>query len=273
MSNPVAIRPPAQITEQEFTKEQLTLIKATVAKNATNDELSLFLYRCKNMGLDPLKPGQVHFIKYGSSPGTIVVGIDGFRSRADRTGNYAGISRGVTRDDKGKCIGAWCEVYRKDWSHPAKAEVSLAEYTTGKAMWAKMPETMIQKVAEVAALRMAFPNELGGFYAEEELGRSGHSDLRAKEITAKLEAEEYEHEVEVEALPIEPVGQELAADYIIKVGKNKGKQIKDLTEKQITAFLGWFNEKIGAGEKMHNDVVEYAKNLELFRESAAEEVP
>ena len=31
-----------------------------------------------------------------------------------------------------------------------------------------MPETMIKKVAEAATLRMAFPTELGGIYAEEE---------------------------------------------------------------------------------------------------------
>ncbi|MGE0527859.1 MAG: phage recombination protein Bet, partial [Bdellovibrionales bacterium] len=155
MSN-VVLRPAGQIQEHEFTQEQLELIKATVAKGATDNELKLFLYRCKNMGLDPLKPGMVHFVKYGSNPGTIIVGIEGFRSKAARTGKLAGIKRGVLRDAKGKCVGGWCEVYRSDWQHPAREEVSLAEYNTGKSQWAKMPETMIKKVAEVAALRMAF---------------------------------------------------------------------------------------------------------------------
>jgi len=70
----------------KFTDEQLKLIKDTVAKGATDDELKLFLYRAQSLGLDPLKTGQIYFIKYGSGPGTIVVGIDGFRARANRTG-------------------------------------------------------------------------------------------------------------------------------------------------------------------------------------------
>ena len=48
----------------------------------------------------------------------------------------------------------------------------MHEYNTGKAMWAKMPETMIKKVAEAAALRMAFPDELGGLYAQEEMDQA-----------------------------------------------------------------------------------------------------
>ena len=154
-----------------LTSEQIALVRDTVAKNATNDELQLFLYRCKAMGLDPLKPGQIHFIKYGNGPGTIVVGIDGFRARAAATNKHSGTKRGILRDEKGHCVGAWCEVYRADWREPAREEVSLSEYNTNKGPWAKMPETMIKKVAEAAALRMAFPDELGGIYTSEEIDR------------------------------------------------------------------------------------------------------
>lgn len=167
----------APVESSQFTPKQIELIKSVVAKGATNDELQLFLYRCKNLGLDPLKPGQIHFIKYGNSPGTIVVGIDGFRSRAASTGKLAGIKRGAIRDEKGKCIGAWAEVYRVDWKEPAREEVSLSEYNTGKSNWAKMPETMIKKVAEAAALRMAFPGELGGVYSQDEMEQAEVSTL------------------------------------------------------------------------------------------------
>lgn len=164
MSNVIPV-----IGSVDFTTEQLALIKTTVAKGATNDELQLFLYRCKRLGLDPLKPGHIHFIKYGNSPGTIVIGLDGFRYKASKTGKHTGTHRGVVRDESGVCIGAWCEVYRSDWTQPAREEVSLSEYNTGKGQWLKMPETMIKKVAEVAALRMAFPDELGGLYSVEEM--------------------------------------------------------------------------------------------------------
>lgn len=162
----------SNLVVSEFTGEQMALIKSTVAKNATDDELRLFLYRCKIMDLDPLKSGQIHFVKYGTSPGTIIVGIEGFRSRAAKTKKHVGTKRGVLRDSAGKCVGAWCEVYRDDWKECAREEVSLSEYNTGKAQWAKMPETMIKKVAEAAALRMAFPDELGGVYTNEEMDQA-----------------------------------------------------------------------------------------------------
>lgn len=174
-------------TAVTWSEEEIQLIRDTVAKGATPQEFKLFLYRCRNMQLDPLKPGQIHFVKYGNSPGTMIVGIEGFRVRASRTGKHAGTKRGVTRDEKGRCNGAWAEVYRTDWTQPAREEVSLAEYNTGKAQWAKMPETMIKKVAEASALRMAFPDELGGVYTKEEMDQAepeSHEPRQAPAITA-----------------------------------------------------------------------------------------
>lgn len=165
----------------DFTPEQMKLITDVVARGATKDELALFLHRCKTMGLDPLKPGQIYFIKYGSGPGTIVVGIDGFRTKAQRTGQFGGIKRGVLRDAKGVCIGAFAEVYRKDWKEPAREEVPMNEYNTGKGNWSKMPETMIKKVAEAAALRMAFPDDLGGIYTQEEMEQADRRGIVAPE--------------------------------------------------------------------------------------------
>lgn len=171
--------------QTDFTPAQLKLITETVARGATQDELQLFLYRCKSMGFDPLKSGQIHFVKYGNGPGTIVVGIDGFRARAMRSGKLSGIKRGAIKDAKG-LVGAWAEVYRSDWQHPARTEVSLAEYSTGKGPWSKMPETMILKVAECAALRMAFPDDLGGVYAAEEMDQAKEQHTAPSPISQNL---------------------------------------------------------------------------------------
>ena len=156
----------------ELTTDQIDLIKRTVAKNATDDELKLFLHRAKNLGLDPLRPGEIHFVKYGSGSGSIIIGIEGFRAIAASTGLHTGTKRGLMHDDKGKLTGAWAEVYRKDWEHPARDEVLLREYSTGRNMWQKMPATMIKKVAEVAALRMAFSRNLAGLYSHEEMDQA-----------------------------------------------------------------------------------------------------
>ncbi len=163
----------AGIKELTWTPDQTKLIMDTLCKNATPDEAKLFFYRAKTMRLDPLKPGQIHFVKYNAnSPGTIVVGIEGFRSIAGRSGKHVGTKRGIIRNDKGFAIAGWAEVYRSDWKEPARLEVSLAEYNKGSGPWKSMPESMIQKVAEAGALRMAFPDDLGGVYSQDEMDQA-----------------------------------------------------------------------------------------------------
>lgn len=159
------------ISKSQFTEEQLQLITNTVARGATRDELNLFLYRCKEMKLNPLKPGQIFFIKYGSTA-TIVVGIEGFRSNAARTGKHVSTKRGVIRNDNGDLIAGTCTVKRRDERGEIQEyteESPFAEFNNPKnPKWQSMPETMIKKVAEAAALRMAYPDNLGGIYIEEE---------------------------------------------------------------------------------------------------------
>jgi phage recombination protein Bet len=240
------------LTNQDFTKEQLDLIKNTVAKTATNEELGLFLYRCKNMGLDPLKPGQVHFIKYGSNPGTIVVGIDGFRSRAARTGKLVGIKRGVIRDDSGRCVGAWCEVYRSDWHHPAREEVSLSEYNSGRGQWSKMPETMIKKVAEASALRMAFADDLGGLYSDDEMEQVQLREVSSSGQTARAQAVISSHEpemIEIEEPDLDECLHEAkdedVGEYLIPIGKQlKGKRLKDVSPDRLKTYVDWVEKNI-----------------------------
>lgn len=248
----------SNLVQSNFTSEQLSLIKNTIAKNATDDELSLFLYRCKHLGLDPLKPGMIHFVKYGNSPGTIVVGIEGFRSKAASTGKHSGTKRGVLRDDKGVCVGAWCEVYRSDWTQPAREEVSLHEYNTNKGPWQKMPETMIKKVAEAAALRMAFPDDLGGVYTNEEMDQA--QPVKPLEERTVLDA--------VLAPPERPTGPleapKTAGDHVVRVGKKYvGMKISEIATHELEGFVSWVNTKADAKFRESDEAQEflfYAEN-------------
>lgn len=217
MSNAVAVMNP-----QTWTPEQMKLITDVVARGATKDELQLFLYRCLNLGLDPLKPGQIYFIKYGNSPGTIVVGIEGFRARAAKTGKLSGIKRGAIRDTAGLLVGAFAEVYRTDWKECAREEVPLSEYNTGKGNWAKMPETMIKKVAEAAALRMAFPDDLGGVYTKEEMDQ-------AERQPGHIYADQ----------PNEDGGDGIVGDqsYRIDFGKFAKRSLEDVGPKDLASYI------------------------------------
>lgn len=256
--------------EVEWTPEQVALITSTVAKGATPDELKLFLYRCKNMGLDPLKPGNVHFIKYNAgTPGTMVIGIDGFRSKAAKTGKHTGTKRGIVRDEKGKCLGAWAEVYRSDWSQPAREEVSLAEYSTGKSMWAKMPETMIKKVAEVAALRMAFADDLGGMYSDDEMEQADphHRVLPPAETTpAPPEPKKLKAEAKIiEAEIVNGGALDVARAFPKPYGMGKGKPLSsfdlDFIAKDV-AF--WENKAASQGEVIKGKLKEYIDHAKLL---------
>jgi hypothetical protein len=206
------------------------------------------------MNLDPLKPGMIHFVKYGNGPGTIVVGIDGFRAKASRTGQCSGIKRGVVRDDKNACIGAWAEVYRKDWQHPARIEVSLAEYTTGRGPWQKMPETMIQKVAEAAALRMAFPDDLGGIYTKEEMDQAEGERAR---ITPTPDD------------PIENYGEIDTQTYRIDFGQWRSRTLEDVYKnfgpEKIQSYIQFIeNSAQKKGVEVSGAALEFIKRAEEF---------
>jgi len=156
-----------------FTREQIDLIKQTVAKETTDNELALFLYTAKRTGLDPLVR-QIHAVKR-SGKMSIQVGIDGFRLVAQRTGCHAGTDDPVYEIGKdGLPVKASVTVYRivNGQRCPFTATARWSEYFPGEAqgfMWKKMPFLMLGKCAEGLALRKAFPAELSGVYAPEEM--------------------------------------------------------------------------------------------------------
>lgn len=165
-----------------FTSDEIETIKNTVAKEATDTELKLFLHQCKRTGLDPFSR-QIYFIKLAGKP-TMQSSIDGFRLIAERSGKYQGQTIPLYMTSDGAWVEVWNEtgypvaakvgVYRSDFKEPLYGIAKWTSYVpmyNGKVgnMWAKMPEVMLAKVAEALALRKAFPNDLSGLYAAEEM--------------------------------------------------------------------------------------------------------
>jgi len=157
---------------------KVDLIKRTIAKGATDDELQLFLYHCAKTGLDPMAK-QIYFRKTrsrGEEQLTIITGIDGYRLIADRTGKYAG-SDEPEFDDETNPTKATVTVYKLVGGVrcPFTASARWAQYYPGDSqgfMWRKMPHHMLAKCAEALALRKAFPAELGGLYTKEEMDQA-----------------------------------------------------------------------------------------------------
>lgn len=182
-----------------ITPEGIDLVRKTVAKDANDLELQMFLHICKQNALDPFLK-EIYFMKrkvwnhyksgYDEIP-TMMVGRDGFLTIAHRSGQFGGMKTVVLFIDKNgdvkegeiappnsELIGAKCSVWNKSFSQPVEVSVKFEEYCvyrkddkTGKqvpqALWASKGETMIKKVAEAQALRKAF--NVHGVYGQEEM--------------------------------------------------------------------------------------------------------
>ena len=158
-------------------KEEMALsiddVKKFIAPNATDKEPFMFMGIAKSYGLNPLKR-EIHFVKYGSAPASIIVGYEIYLKRAERTGKLDGWKCWIEGDK------AIIEIKRKDQSIPIKWEVDRKEFDKQQSTWKAMPNFMLKKVAIAQGFRLAFPDELGGLpYLAEELPS-----------TAKLSSEE-----------------------------------------------------------------------------------
>lgn len=163
---------------------------------------------CKSRDLDPmLKP--VHVVKFWNKDKQqfdhqIIPGIGLYRTMANNTGEYMGKDAPVYGDNIEKFNISFPEscsitVYRFIHGQrcPFTATVFwLEEYAKLKdggpnSFWRTRPKGQIAKVAEAAALRMAFPNEVGSqpTYEERHTHEVDVTPPKAKSIEA-LDMEE-----------------------------------------------------------------------------------
>ena len=181
-------------------ENEITLSPEIIRKQLTDNpqvteqEITMFLRLCEFQKLNPFLK-EAYLIKYGTSPASLIVGKEAWTKRAEAQPTFRGYRAGVAiATEKGELIyregslllpketivGGWCEVLREGWSIPVRAEVSFAEYSTGKSGWARMPATMIRKVALTQALREAFPVAFAGMYGEEEMSKTLDNPPEAK---------------------------------------------------------------------------------------------
>jgi len=129
------------------------------APNATDKEFGILLGICHSFGLNPYKR-EVHFVKYGNTPASVITGYEIYLKRAERTGKLDGWKCWIEKDDLGE--KAIIEIKRKDQSLPIHWEVYRKEFDRQQSSWKSMPTFMLKKVAIAQGFRLAFPDDLGG---------------------------------------------------------------------------------------------------------------
>jgi phage recombination protein Bet len=175
--------------------ELMAVLRNSLYPGAKDESIKLVLGYCKAAGLDPLqKP--VHIVPMWDKNSrdmrdVVMPGIELYRVKAARTGQYAGCSEPEFGPDVVQVLGgaevtfpAWCRITVRRIVGGSIAEFTAVErwtenYATAKrdsaqpnAMWAKRPYGQLAKCAEAQALRKGFPEIGSGPTADEMAGKS-----------------------------------------------------------------------------------------------------
>ena len=82
----------SRLPARDWSAAQFALIRRTVAADCNDSEFDLFCHAARHLGLDPLRRQIYAFVHSKNDPKkrklSIVVGIDGLRTIAARTGDY-----------------------------------------------------------------------------------------------------------------------------------------------------------------------------------------
>lgn len=199
------------------------VLKETIFPDAKDQSILMAVDYCKVRGLDILKR-PVHLVPIWNSDKKCMIdsvwqGISEIRTTAMRTKEYAGIDETVFGEDVTQDVGGVMVTF------PKYAQVTVYRMIAGQrvafvgdktfwletfakkkdgspnAMWKQRPYGQIGKCAEAAALRKAFPEEIGNDYIAEEMegkATTDHNiiDITPESTTTKPKQEPIEEETE-----------------------------------------------------------------------------
>lgn len=162
---------------ETFSEEDIRTLKRSLrCESCSNDEWRMLELMSTAYGLSPFLRQIWAVPNVG-----VFVGHGGFLSIAHRSGQFAGMMTESFNADGTEYTGGGhpaysvCRVWLKDAIEPVTKRVFWEEFgeqrrgTQGKKTnWDKMPAYMLEKVAEVHALKRAF--SISGVYCPEEMG-------------------------------------------------------------------------------------------------------
>ena len=202
------------IVKRDEIKLDLSLLKRTICKGATDNEFNLFVKVCERTQLDPFARQIFAVKRWDSSVGdnvmTAQISIDGARLTAQRSGEYEGQTKPEWCDEDGNWHDVWLTddipvaarvgIWRKGFREPVigiahyKEYVQLKKDGTPTKVWKEKFLIMTAKCAEMLGLRKAFPMEMSGLYAPEEFGVA-EEDAYNAEVQAKRVIQQQIHDL------------------------------------------------------------------------------
>jgi hypothetical protein len=159
-----------EINKQLADKETFSTLLATTFKGleAGSVKRAILEGMLRGFTFKDFLEKNIYAIPYGGAY-SLVTSIDHARKLGMRSG-VVGKSAPTYETAENKIVSCTVTVKRKvaEYIGDYSATVFFDEYTTGRNLWKTKPRTMIAKVAEMHALRMACPEEMSQMYVEEE---------------------------------------------------------------------------------------------------------
>lgn len=244
-TKPTALQ--ASLDKRGIKLEDFRVIKEILYPNVQKDEtLLMAIDYCKARKLDIMKRTiqivPIWDSKSKSMKDTIWPSISEIRITATRTGKYAGRSEAEFGDDVTETLSGievtyprWCRVtvFRLVAGEKCSFTSKLfwkQEYKTAKndtsapnSMWNKRSYAQLEKCAEAAALRMAFPEEIGNDYIAEEAFDANEAlvNVTPKSKTANAHNPPKAIEESFSKTPIEEAIHELSEEEKEKIAREE----------------------------------------------------
>lgn len=182
-----------QVTKELANKETLKTLLATTFKGLNETVVPQAIVEGMIRGFDfkDFLEKNIYAVPFGQGY-SLVTSIDYARKIGMRSGVVGKSAPKFETNTEGKPTSCTITIKRAVSGHIGEftATVFFEEYTTGKNLWVSKPRTMLAKVAEMHALRMACPEEASQIYITEEFEKEGKAkptaDIEACQI--KLEA-------------------------------------------------------------------------------------